>query len=107
MAASSSSTCPSSQGQESGSGTETPVCDPCSISSNCESDLGSGCEEEVLSLLDKLKSPTPADIARLRKIKTNDPTRGKRKCRGTLASLTHYVNHLSCSNTITDDVYFK
>ena len=38
------------------------------------------------SLLDRLKNPTPADIARPRKIRKNQPPRGKRTCRGTLGS---------------------
>ena len=49
-----------------------------------KSDISSG--REVVSLLDRLKSPSPADIARLRKTKTNEPPRGKRKCRGALVS---------------------
>ena len=61
-------------------------CDP--SCSNSESDFSSsGREREVTSLLDRLKNPSQADIARLRKIKTNDPPpRGKRRCRGALAS---------------------
>ena len=41
---------------------------------------------EVVSLLDRLKSATPADIARSRKVRTNNPPRGKRPCRGALES---------------------
>ena len=41
---------------------------------------------EVVSLLDRLKSPTPADISRKRKIKKNAPPKGKRRCRGSLLS---------------------
>ena len=60
-----------------------------------DSDLDSPTEESeleqekrtVISLLDHLKSPTSADIARPRKTKTNDPPRGKpRPCRGALSS---------------------
>ena len=40
----------------------------------------------VVSLLDRLKSPTSADIARRRKTKTNDPPLGKRPCRRALTS---------------------
>ena len=41
----------------------------------------------VVSLLDRLKSPTSADIGRPRKTKTNDPPHGKqRPCRGALAT---------------------
>ena len=41
----------------------------------------------VSSILDKLKSPTPAAINRLRKTKTNSvPPHRKRRCRGDLAS---------------------
>ena len=35
----------------------------------------------VVSLLHQLKSPSPADIAWLRKTKTNEPPHGKQKCR--------------------------
>jgi len=60
-----------------------------------DSDLDSATEESklnhekrtVVSLLDRLKSPMSANIARPRKMKTNDPPRGKlRPCRGALAS---------------------
>ena len=40
----------------------------------------------VTSLLERLRSPTPADISRPRKIKTNHPPTGKRRCRGALTS---------------------
>ena len=68
--------------------------DPCSSSngqdSESDGDTGKGREEkEVASLLDRLRSQTPADIARSRKIRSNqppDPPRGKRTCRGALAS---------------------
>ena len=68
--------------------------DPCSSSngqdSESDGDMGKGREEkEVASLLDRLRIPTPADIARSRKIRSNQPPgppRGKRMCRGTLAS---------------------
>ena len=46
-------------------------------------------EKEVTLLLDWLRSPTPADMARSRKIRTNQPPsppRGKRTCRRALAS---------------------
>ena len=58
-------------------------------SSNCqdsESDEDTCEGREVVSLLDQLKSPTPADIARSRKVRTNNPPRGKRPCRGALGS---------------------
>ena len=58
--------------------------------SESDGDTGKGREEkEVASLLDRLRSPTPADIARSRKIRSNQPPgppRGKRTCRGALAS---------------------
>ena len=68
-----------------------------SVSDNTgfNSDLDSATEESeldqekwtVASLLDRLKSPTSADIARPRKTKMNDPPRGKlRPCKGALAS---------------------
>ena len=40
----------------------------------------------VVSLLDRLKSATAADIARPRKTKRNDPPRGKRRCKGAVSS---------------------
>ena len=61
--------------------------DPCS-SSNCqdsESDEDVGEKGKVVSLLDRLKCATSADIARPRKIRTNPP-KGKRPCRGALES---------------------
>ena len=58
--------------------------------SESDGDTGKGHEEkEVASLLDRLRSPTPTDIARSRKIRSNQlpgPPRGKRTCRGALAS---------------------
>ena len=58
--------------------------------SESDGDTGKGREEkEVASLLDRLRSPTPTDIARSRKIRSNQPPgppRGKRTCRGALAS---------------------
>ena len=75
MAASSSS---------SGSGMDTTLDDPCSSSaSDRDIILCEGREKKVASLLDRLKCPTPADIARSRKIQ---PPRGKRTCRGALGS---------------------
>ena len=52
--------------------------DPCSSSngqdSESDGDTGKGHEEkEVTLLLDRLRSPTPADIARSRKIRSNQP----------------------------------
>ena len=58
--------------------------DPCSSDSESDGDICK--EKEVVSLLDRLKNPTPADIARPRKIRKNQPPRGKRTCRGTLGS---------------------
>ena len=40
----------------------------------------------IVSLLDRLKSPMPADISRKRQTKTNPPPIGKRQCRGNTAS---------------------
>ena len=58
--------------------------------SESDGDTGKGREEkEVASLLDRLRSPTPTDIARSRKIRSNQPPgppRGKRTCGGALAS---------------------
>ena len=42
--------------------------------------------DRVVSLLDKLKRPTPADIARRRKVKVNPPPSNKRRCRGSTSS---------------------
>ena len=41
-----------------------------------------GTAASVVSLLDSLKSPTAADIARKRQTKTNPPPVSKRQCRG-------------------------
>ena len=75
-----SSQCSGSSGGASAGGD----CKPCSSndleSFDSESDISSG--RKVTSLLDWLRSPSPADIARLRKIKR----RGNRKCRGALVS---------------------
>ena len=66
-----------------------------SDSTGFDSDLDSATEESeleqekktVVSLLDRLKCPTSANIARPRKTKTNDSPRGKpRPCRGALLS---------------------
>ena len=37
---------------------------------------------QLVSFLDRLKSPRPSDLARKRKIGTNPPPKGKRTCRG-------------------------
>ena len=58
--------------------------------SESDGETGKGREEkEVASLLDRLRSPSPTDFARSRKIRSNQPPgppRGKRTCRGALAS---------------------
>lgn len=54
--------------------------------SSGESDDEAQGKKTVVSLLDRLKCPVPADIGRPRKIKTNDSSRGKRRCRGSLLS---------------------
>ena len=43
-------------------------------------------KEAVVSLLDRLKAPTPADIARPRKIQKNDPPKGQRRSKGPSSS---------------------
>ena len=53
--------------------------------SSQESEVGNG-EKTVVSLLDRLKSPTPADIARPRKVQKNDPPRGQRRCKDSSSS---------------------
>ena len=40
----------------------------------------------IVSLLDRLKPATPADIARKRRMKNNPPPVGKRHCRGSSTS---------------------
>lgn len=55
-----------------------------SESDNETSSTGEG--REVVSLLDRLKSTTPANIARFRKVWTNNPPRGKRPYQGVLES---------------------
>lgn len=47
---------------------------------------GEDSSKQVVSLLDRLKSPRPADISRTRKVQCNKPPTGKRACRGSLAS---------------------
>ena len=61
----------------------TGMDDQCSGSSESDGDQDSE-QREVVSLLDRLKRPAPAVIARSRKIRSNQPPRGKRRCRGTL-----------------------
>ena len=41
---------------------------------------------KVISILDRLRAPTQAEISRRRKIKTNPPPKGKRRCKGALVS---------------------
>ena len=61
--------------------------DPTGRESDVDSDEEEQARTKVVSLLDRLRSPTAADIARARKIKTNsEPPRGKRRCRGALSS---------------------
>ena len=40
----------------------------------------------MISILDRLRAPTQAEISRRRKIKTNPPPKGKRRCKGALVS---------------------
>ena len=47
---------------------------------------GSDSSSPVVSLLNRLKSPIPAEIARKRKLKTTPPSVGKRQCKGTVAT---------------------
>ena len=62
--------------------TETVVSD-CEVE---EAEVEAGPSTKVVSLLDRLRSPTSAEIARKRKIKANPPPKGKRRCKGTLTS---------------------
>ena len=62
---------------------ETPVSDGGTVGSDNDS-VGSS-SSSVISLLDRLKSPVAADIARKRQTKTNPPI-GKRPCRGSTSS---------------------
>ena len=50
-----------------------------------DSDSVASSSSSVISLLDRLKSPSAADIARKRLTKTNPPV-GKRPCRGSSSS---------------------
>ena len=43
-------------------------------------------DRSVVSLMDRLRTPMPADIARSRKVMKNDPPKGKRRCKGRHAS---------------------
>ena len=49
------------------------------------SECGSS-SSSVVSLLDRLKSPTPADIGSARKLKTNPPPVGKQHCKRGITS---------------------
>ena len=85
MAASSSTDTSAPSSYSCGSGMYTPTNDQ--SSSNSESDDDAQHEQrEVVSLLDRLKKPAPAAIARSRKTRKNQPPRGKRTCRGALLS---------------------
>ena len=61
---------------------------PSSSTENIDSSTTStsNSNDRVISLLDKLKRPTPTDIARRRKVKTNPPPTTKRRCRGSTSS---------------------
>ena len=74
MATSSSGGCSSSRGSSS------------SISQEDTCSSGSSSSEQPPSLLERLKAPTAAAIARKRQTKTNPPPVGKRQCRGNAAS---------------------
>jgi hypothetical protein len=56
-----------------------------SACSSDSSECGSS-SSSVVSLLERLKSPIPADIGRARKLKTNPPPVGKRHCKGGVTS---------------------
>ena len=49
--------------------------------SNTESD-DSPAMSHVVSLLDWLKAPKPSDLARKRKVASNPPPKGEKRCRG-------------------------
>lgn len=57
-----------------------------STESDRETEPSTSDTSAVHTLLDKLKSPSPADINRPRRIKTNKPPVGKHSCRGALTS---------------------
>ena len=66
-----------------------------SSASGSSADISSGAESSTSSstsgsMLDRLKAPTLADTARKRKVKSNPPPTGKRKCRGSLPYVTGY-----------------
>ncbi len=66
------------------------------LDTECEADISANVNESMesgesstdsaRSMLDVLKAPTPADIARKRQIKHNPPPRGKRRCQGSSTS---------------------
>ena len=61
------------------------------LSDGRDSDIDSeeGKDQErrrVVSLLDRLKAPSAADISRPRKTKKNEPPHGKRQCKGAVSS---------------------
>ena len=51
-----------------------------------DSSVEAGPNTKVVSLLDRLRSLTSAEIARKRKTKANPQPKGKRRCKGTLTS---------------------
>ena len=77
MAASSSTGTSAPSSYSCGSGMYTPTNDQSSSSSESGDDAQHE-QREVVSLLDRLKKPAPAAIARSRKTRKNQPPRGKR-----------------------------
>ena len=67
------------------------LCETETVVSDCEVDSGEVAEAEseagpsatVVSLLDRLRSPTSFEVARKGKTKANLPPKGKRRCKGT------------------------
>ena len=58
---------------------------------NFDSEVGRNTSVGIPSLLDKLRSPTVADLARKRKIKTNPPI-GHKRCKGAVVSEPHSIS---------------
>ena len=64
---------------------------------------GTAASSSVVSLLDSLKSPTAADIARKRQTKTNPPLVGKRQCRGNAVfGSQEYLRQVSASRSFAE-----
>lgn len=59
------------------------------VESSCSSSLDSSSQSDnsiAVSMLDRLRSPTPSDLARKRKVSSNKPPSGLKKGKGQVCS---------------------